>query len=92
MNTLNSYPQFCVQMFAFIRAVRYSIRVRDYKLAENNIMTEKIWNFQKNVVSKDTKQTNDGIDWGTNMYEEVSDRNEGALIHLDRHINPNPLD
>lgn len=55
-------------------------------------MTEKIWNFQKNVVSKDTKPTNEGINWGRNMYEEVSDRNEGALIHLDRHINPNPLD
>lgn len=41
---------------------------------------------------KSVAETNKGIDWGTNIYEEVSDRNEGALIHLDRNINPNPLD
>lgn len=41
---------------------------------------------------KSVAETNKGIDWSTNMYEEVSDRNEGALIHLDRNINPNPLD
>lgn len=64
----------------------YILKKLDYKLAENNIMTEKIWNFQKNVVNTDIKSM--GI---SNIAQKNRDTLERMEILMESSGENNPL-
>ena len=64
----------------------YILKKLDYKLAENNSMTEKIWNFQKNVVNTDIKSI--GI---SNIAQKNRDTLERMEILMESSGENNPI-